>query len=128
MNATDSILARYVTDFKNDGTYTLNLNEEQTRKLWAEIDAQTEALATVERDARQMGLANVGLMRDAARLDWLDEFRCERDAVFEEGDPDVGLPSCWQIWVKSRGQPKMIHYAPSLRAAIDGARANKSTP
>lgn len=40
----DSILARYVSDEKNDGTYTLNLTNAETLELWDKIDAQTRAL------------------------------------------------------------------------------------
>jgi hypothetical protein len=39
-----SLLANYVSDEKDDGTYTLNLNEAQTRELWEKIDRQTVAL------------------------------------------------------------------------------------
>lgn len=34
----ESLLMAYVSDLKGDGTYTLNLDEAQTKKLWDEID------------------------------------------------------------------------------------------
>ena len=40
----DSLLTRYVSDEKNDGTYTLNLSNAETLELWDRIDAQTRAL------------------------------------------------------------------------------------
>ncbi len=40
-----SLLTPYVSDRFNDGTYTLNLDEAKTRKLWHEVDAQTLELA-----------------------------------------------------------------------------------
>lgn len=47
MNCEESILTKYVSDEKNDGTYTLRLNEKETRELWDKVDAQTEALRTL---------------------------------------------------------------------------------
>jgi len=36
-----SILAGYVTDVDDSGTYMLRLDERETKKLWDEVDAQT---------------------------------------------------------------------------------------
>ena len=45
-----SLLLNYVSDKKNDGTYTLDLNEAETRALWDKIDA-LEAELQSYRDA-----------------------------------------------------------------------------
>lgn len=88
----------------------------ETEQLNVRLRDQGERLAAACAEAAQ-------LRKDAERLDWLDSYGTERDAVFEEGDPDVGCPSAWQIWSRNHaGAPrKMIQYAPSLRAAINSS-------
>lgn len=72
--------------------------------------ALMEQLATVERDARQIGLANVGLMRDAARLDWLLE-KQQRFPIMR--DDETFIVQEFVGHTTGRGKTK--------RAAIDAA-------
>jgi hypothetical protein len=42
-----SLLQKYVSDMKDDGTYTLSLDERETRALWAEIGALENELTVL---------------------------------------------------------------------------------
>lgn len=81
---------------------------EYARELERQLAAANANLATVERDARQMGLANVGLLRDAARLDWL-ESECHT-LTFTGTEPTV-----------TRGEDGRDFTGETFREAIDAA-------
>lgn len=102
---------------------------DQTALVWrADLDRvlmdrlwRTHHLPIIRRQDAELA----DLRRDKERLDWLDKADAEHDAVFIEGDPDVGVFSAWQIWRSSRnnGRPVLVEHGGSLRAAIDAARS-----
>jgi hypothetical protein len=63
---------------------------------------------------------NAALRDDKKLVDWLDEN--EASAVFEPGDPEVGLFPAWFVHYNDRELP-VVHA--DLRAAINAARAKK---
>jgi hypothetical protein len=124
-------------------------NETNTQKVWVqdepgapwrEFDPADELIplrAEVERLKRENGALRVQLedmtnqffavsqenaaLRDDKKLvDWLAEN--EASAVFEPGDPEVGLFPAWSVYYNDR-EPPVVHA--DLRAAINAARAKK---
>jgi len=63
---------------------------------------------------------NAVLRDDKKLVDWLEEN--EASAVFEPGDPEVGLFPAWSVYYDDRELP-VVHA--DLRAAINAARAKK---
>jgi hypothetical protein len=43
-----NLLSKYVSDLKNDGTYTLDLDEAETKELWDEIDVLEARILKLE--------------------------------------------------------------------------------
>lgn len=100
------------------------IREEQQRTERAQAEAAT--LKSENNRLREDTCAQTiaALRADKERLDWMD--KNELDAVYEQGDPDVGLFPVWQICGRSAlvsNGMKLIAFESSLRAAIDAARA-----
>jgi hypothetical protein len=68
----------------------------------------------------QLERENAALRDDKKLVDWLDEN--EASAVFEPGDPEVGLFPAWSVYYNDRELP-VVHA--DLRAAINAARAKE---
>ena len=60
---------------------------------------------------------NAELWKDKERLDWVE--RSNLDVVFDEGDPDVGLPCSWLVGAQNK---QIARESGGIRAAIDAAR------
>lgn len=67
--------------------------------------------------ARQLERENAELKKDKERLDWVE--RSNLDVVFDEGDPDVGLPCSWLVGAQNK---QIARESGGIRAAIDAAR------
>ena len=63
---------------------------------------------------------NAELRKDKERLDWVE--RRNLDVVFDEGDPDVGLPCSWLVGAQNK---QIARESGGIRAAIDAAREAK---
>ena len=93
----------------------------------AELERENAALRVYSDDMTDQFFAvsqeNAALRDDKKLVDWLEEN--EASAVFEPGDPEVGLFPAWFVHYNDRELP-VVHA--DLRAAINAARAKKGGP
>jgi|APGre2960657373_1045057.scaffolds.fasta_scaffold86009_3 hypothetical protein len=93
-------------------------------KTLDELERENAVLRTYSDDMTDQFFAvsqeNAALRDDKKLVDWLEEN--EASAVFEPGDPEVGLFPAWSVYYNDRELP-VVHI--DLRAAINAARAKK---
>jgi hypothetical protein len=102
---------------KNEAEWWANRRIEELERENAELrvysDDMTDQFFAVSQE-------NAALRDDKKLVDWLAEN--EASAIFEPGDPEVGLFPAWSVYYNDRELP-VVHA--DLRAAINAARAKK---
>lgn len=64
-----SLLQRYVSDPKQDGSYVLHLDEKETRELWDEVDAMAEELKALKSQGKAVCEALEAVINTACHPD-----------------------------------------------------------